>query len=50
MAGIVFRVWEKMHVQPPGAVATVALLLVYVLAGALTLPWILPLFFHHGKR
>ena len=37
IAGFVFRIWEKMHVQPPGAVATVALLLVYLLSRA-----------HHG--
>jgi Zn-dependent protease len=46
IASFVFRIWEKMHVQPPGAIATVALLLVYLLAGALTIPWILPVFFH----
>ena len=49
IAGFVFRIWEKMHVQPPGAVATVALLLVYLLAGALTLPWILPFCLHVPK-
>lgn len=50
VAGFVFRIWEKMHVQPPGAAATVGLLTVYLLAGALTVPWILPLFFHVPKR
>jgi Zn-dependent protease len=30
IAGVVFRVWERMHVQPPGLAATVALLLVYL--------------------
>jgi Zn-dependent protease len=49
IASFVFRIWEKMHVQPPGAVATAALLLVYLLAGALTIPWILPVFFHAPK-
>ena len=38
MAGFVFRIWEKMHVQPPGAAATVVLLLVYLFAGALACP------------
>ncbi len=50
IASFVFRIWEKMHVQPPGTVATVVLLLVYLLAGALTVPWVLPLFFHAPKR
>jgi len=31
MAGVVFNIWEKMHVRPPGAVATVTLLAVYLL-------------------
>lgn len=31
VANITFRVWEKMHVQPPGASATVVLLVVYLL-------------------
>ena len=35
IAGFVFRIWEKMHVQPPSAVATVSLLLVYLLAAML---------------
>jgi Zn-dependent protease len=34
MAATVFNIWEKMHVRPPGAFATMTLLLVY-LAGAL---------------
>ncbi|MGA2255121.1 MAG: site-2 protease family protein, partial [Thermoguttaceae bacterium] len=50
IANSVFRIWEKMHVQPTGATATVLLLLVYLLAGVLTVPWILPLFFHVPKR
>ncbi|MGO8688456.1 MAG: site-2 protease family protein [Thermoguttaceae bacterium] len=48
MAGVVFRVWEKMHARPPGAVATAALLAVYLLAWLLTLPWIA--LFMLGKR
>lgn len=50
MAGVVFRVWEKMHVQPPGWIATLALLLVYLLAAILTVPWLLPLFLHTPRR
>jgi len=50
IAGLVFRIWEKMHVQPPGIVATVVLLLVYLVAGGLTVPWILPSFFHAARR
>ena len=50
VASFVFRIWEKMHVQPPGAVATVALLLVYLLAAMLTIPWLLPFFLHTARR
>ena len=39
-----------MHVQPPGAVATVALLLVYLLAAMLTIPWMLPFFLHAARQ
>jgi Zn-dependent protease len=49
VAGVVFRVWEKMHVRPPSAAATLALLLLYLLAGTLTAPWIL-LFFLPAAR
>ena len=43
IAGLVFRVWEKIHVQPPGFAATVALLMVYLLVGFFAaVPWILP--------
>jgi Zn-dependent protease len=37
VAGVVFNVWEKMHVRPPSAVATVSLLLVYLLGSAVAL-------------
>ena len=50
MAGFVFRIWEKMHVQPPGALATLGLLLLYLFAIALTVPWMAPFFLHLGKR
>ena len=46
VAAVTSRIWEKMHVQPPGAVATVVLLLVYLTAAMLSIPWLLPLFFH----
>lgn len=49
VAGTVFRVWERMHARPPGILATLALLLVYLLAGLLTAPWVLPLFFRSGR-
>jgi Zn-dependent protease len=44
VAGVVFNVWEKMHIQPPSTIATVALLLAYLLAGLLTAPWLLSFF------
>jgi Zn-dependent protease len=50
MAGMVFRVWERMHVRPPGALATVILLFVYALAVLLTIPWLLPFFITIPKR
>ena len=50
IAGFVFRIWEKMHVQPPGAVATVGLLLVYLFAAMLTIPWLLPFILHTARR
>ena len=46
VAGVVFRVWEKMHVRPPGAAATAGLLLAYLLAAMLAVPWVLPVFLH----
>jgi Zn-dependent protease len=49
-AGVVFRVWEKMHAEPPDALITVALLLVYLLAGLLAVPWVLLIFFHAAKK
>jgi hypothetical protein len=49
VAAVTFRVWEKMHIRPPGALATAALLLVYLLAGLLAVPWLRLLFFHRGK-
>jgi Zn-dependent protease len=42
MAVFVFRVWEKMHIQPPGTVATAALLMAYLLGVGLSLPWVAP--------
>ena len=50
VAGVVFNVWEKMHIRPPSGVATVALLLVYLLAGLLAIPWVLPVFLHGRAR
>mgnify|MGYP001090011943 CR=1 FL=1 len=50
MAGVVFNVWEKMHVRPPGVLATIALLLVYLVAGLLTIPWLLPFFLHNAGK
>jgi hypothetical protein len=49
VAGWVFRIWEKMHVQPPAALITAALLAVYLLACLLTLPWLIPFFMHTAK-
>ena len=49
LAGFVFRVWEKMHDQPPGAPATVVLLLVYLIAVGISVPWVVPFFLHAGK-
>ncbi len=40
-AAVVFRVWERLHVQPPGLLTTALLLLVYLIAAALTLPWLI---------
>jgi Zn-dependent protease len=48
VAGMVFRVWEKMHARPPGAAATAALLAAYLLAWLLTLPWILAFMLRKG--
>ena len=50
IAGFVFRIWEKMHVRPPGTVATVALLLVYLLAATLTVPWLIPFLLHSARK
>jgi Zn-dependent protease len=50
MAGCVFRVWDKMHVQPPGVLATVGLLMTYLLGVALTIPWVVPFLFQVWKR
>ena len=50
VAHVVFNVWEKMHLRPPGAVATVSLLMVYLLAGLLTIPWMLPFVFHAARK
>jgi hypothetical protein len=50
IASLVFRIWEKMHVQPPDAVATVALLLVYLFAAMLTIPWLLPFILHAARK
>jgi Zn-dependent protease len=44
VARAAFGVWEKMHVRPPSAVAATALLVVYLLAEALSVPWLLLLF------
>lgn len=41
VAAIVFRVWERMHVQLPSAWATVSLLAAYVVGWLLTAPWVL---------
>lgn len=48
VAGATFRIWESMHVQPPGVLATVALLTVYLLAVILSVPWVF-LFFCAGN-
>jgi Zn-dependent protease len=37
VANVTFRVWEKMHVRPPGAAATGALLLVYLLGATVAI-------------
>ncbi len=50
VAGVVFNVWEKMHVRPPGAAATVVLLVVYLLAVLLAIPWLMPVFLHTARR
>ena len=43
-ATVLWQVWQKIHVQAPGAAATAALLLVYLsaLTAVLTAPWTLP--------
>jgi Zn-dependent protease len=50
VAGLAFRVWEKMHVQPPGAVATILLLLGYLLGLLLSILWLIPFFIHSAKH
>ncbi|MCE9556979.1 MAG: site-2 protease family protein [Planctomycetes bacterium] len=49
VATITYRIWQKMHLRPPGAVATVVLLAVYLLAALLTLPWILMYMFKSAQ-
>jgi len=50
VAGAVFRIWEKMHVRPPGAAATLALLVTYLLAGLFAVPWVWLLFLPVARR
>lgn len=40
LAGTIYRIWEKIHVEPPGFVATFLLLAAYLVAVALTIPWL----------
>jgi Zn-dependent protease len=50
VAGVAFRVWEKMHVQPPGALATALLLAAYFTAWLLTVPWVVLFLIAHGRH
>ena len=50
LAAVVFRIWERMHVEPPGAVATTLLLLTYLMGCLLTLPWLIPFFMNAAKK
>jgi Zn-dependent protease len=50
VANVAFRVWEKMHVRPPGALATVALLATYLAAWLLIVPMAVLLALQHVRH
>jgi Zn-dependent protease len=49
-AAMAFRVWEKMHAQMPGALATVSLLAAYLTGWLLVVPWAVLFLINRAKH